>query len=573
MASNEKNNLKGGTIFYGIPSENNVKRNIDKWINEAGEPDLFVEKDENLCIYKNKFLDKYDVVSFKEAMERFPNADVWVTWRKAEKTRKMLSAVLPAEKLHFLEDRSADSAYHVIGTRLDTTGISNITPAFLSMIKLLDEKCKKLNYLLVMPVMPRLDQFAFTFQTGIASVSSALKASGRKLFNLNLDLNSSGNPYDLLKNEIIKHKIDVVMTGGVNSQFKSLKQILDTAKEADPNIITVVGGVIVTADPTAAMEAFENADYGVIGEGEITINALAYALETNNYMPDIDGVVFRRNDQWVARVKYPSVPDLSILPYPDYAGFEYSQYLENATGKDKRAFLTTSRSCIYRCTFCFSKHGKYRRLSIDDVFKLIDWVLSLYPSVRRLHLGDEISFSEPEYAIEFSRRIKPYKLNWICTLRADRVTKEMLVAMKDSGCKGTLIGIESADNSILKSMRKGFTIEQLEKGISIANEVGLRMVGFLLFGDLEETMDTALCSINWYIKHKKNVSGLTMIRIDPGSRLYEIACERDLISNRAEYIRNYKLSGSRLINLSKLTESEFIMLPHLLKIMEALQLQ
>ena len=37
-------------------------------------------------------------------MERFPKADVWVTYGKIGVTRRMLTAVLPAEKIHFLED-------------------------------------------------------------------------------------------------------------------------------------------------------------------------------------------------------------------------------------------------------------------------------------------------------------------------------------------------------------------------------------------------------------------------------------------------------------------------------------
>ena len=563
-------------IFFGILSENIVMKNINKWIEIAGIPDVFVEKDENLAKYTTKLLDKYNVVSLNVALARYPDADIWVTYPKAGITRQaLIDAGVLAAKIHLLEDRRFDPGYRALAPAARMNGklindeIPNITSEFLSMIKLPDENCKMLNYLLVIPAIPRMASgriaSGFVFQIGIAYLSSALKASGRKLFTINLGLPSVNKPYDLLKDEIIKNKIDVVMTGGLNSQFQNLKMIVDIAKNINPNIITILGGIIITADPISTMEAFENADYGVIGEGEITINSLAYALETDDYTPDIEGIVFRQNNQWVAREKYPTVHDLSILPYPDYEGFNYGEHLDNAVGQDKRIFINTSRSCLHRCTFCFNKHGKYRRLQLDDVFKLIDWVLSLYPDAKRLHMGDELSFSKPEYAIEFSHRIKPYKINWQCTLRVDRVNKEMLVAMKDSGCRMAVIGIESADNNVLKSMRKGLKIEQVEKVLAVANEIGFKMFGFLIFGDPEETMDSVLRSIKWYMKHRKNVENMVVIRIDPGSHLYDIACERGLIANKAEYIKDYKITGSKLINLSKLTESEFKMLPHLLK--------
>ncbi|MCL2018849.1 MAG: hypothetical protein FWG70_03725 [Oscillospiraceae bacterium] len=90
-------------IFYGVLNEDVVRKHINKWINIAGIPDIFVEKDENLHKYPKKLLGKYDVVSLNEALECYPNADFWVTYRKASVTAKMLLTKIPPEKLHFLE--------------------------------------------------------------------------------------------------------------------------------------------------------------------------------------------------------------------------------------------------------------------------------------------------------------------------------------------------------------------------------------------------------------------------------------------------------------------------------------
>jgi len=90
-------------IFYGIVGENSVRRNIDKWIGIAGVPEVFSEKDENLKKYPKKFLGKYDVLSLDEALARYPDAEIWVTYPKAGVTANHLITKLAPERIHFLE--------------------------------------------------------------------------------------------------------------------------------------------------------------------------------------------------------------------------------------------------------------------------------------------------------------------------------------------------------------------------------------------------------------------------------------------------------------------------------------
>jgi len=90
-------------IFFGISNESNISKSIDKWISIAGTPDIFAENDESLEHYQTKLLGKYDVVSIEEALRRYPEADVWVTYRKAHNTAKALCKKVLPQKIRFLE--------------------------------------------------------------------------------------------------------------------------------------------------------------------------------------------------------------------------------------------------------------------------------------------------------------------------------------------------------------------------------------------------------------------------------------------------------------------------------------
>ena len=137
---------------------------------------------------------------------------------------------------------------------------------------------KNINYCIVVPRLTEIVEQYYTFPIGIAYVSASLKAAGYSVTVCNLNY-KEGKVTDLLAPIFRDHQIDVLATGGLTAQYWQLKEIIDAGKALCPNIITCVGGGIITSDPEAGMEALETVDYGIVGEGEITICELAEFLE------------------------------------------------------------------------------------------------------------------------------------------------------------------------------------------------------------------------------------------------------------------------------------------------------
>jgi hypothetical protein len=76
--------------------------------------------------------------------------------------------------------------------------------------------------------------------------------------------------------------------------------------------------------------------------------------------------------------------------------------------------------------------------------------------------------------------------------------------------------------------------------------------GNFIFGDLEETYETAMSTIHWWKTHPQYSINLHWIVVYPGSYLYQIACERGIIKDKAQFIKD----GCPDINVSKMTASE-----------------
>ena len=100
------------------------------------------------------------------------------------------------------------------------------------------------------------------------------------------------------------------------------------AKQINPNVITVVGGGMITADAVPAMEAFGgNVDYGVIGEGEQTMIELVRSLHNKTSINDVNGLIYKEQQGWKITSRREDEADLDLLPLPDYEGFDYDKYL------------------------------------------------------------------------------------------------------------------------------------------------------------------------------------------------------------------------------------------------------
>jgi radical SAM superfamily enzyme YgiQ (UPF0313 family) len=439
-----------------------------------------------------------------------------------------------------------------------------------------DHKSKKLNYLLVMPRLVLNISDSYGFPLGIAYVSSCLKKAGYNVATLNLN-HYEGTLFDILKRFIEKNNIDVVMTGALSAQYSMIRSIIETVKMINKNIVTVVGGGLISSDPMVAMDALEYVDIGVIGEGELTSVELCSALENSGELTAIDGLIFKLGSRicdgliaisgterlsdgvnYVITGRRKEIEDIDSIPWPDYDGFELKKNLESTLGtigfnESNTLAMISSRSCPYNCTFCFHTVGKkYRQRSLDSFFKELDFLVSNY-RILSLALSDELIARDFTRLKQFCTRIKKYNIKWSGGFRVDDISPEILTLLKDSNCITMGFGLESADNRILKSMRKGITVEQIEKTLKMVYEAGISISGGFIFGDVEETMETANNTLEWWKQHLEYGTSLRLITAFPGTHIYKHACKNGVITDKIKFLKD----GCPQINVSRMTDEEF----------------
>lgn len=407
-----------------------------------------------------------------------------------------------------------------------------------------------MNYLFALPKDSAKSSGGYNvFPVGIAYVTAYLKQHGHHVVTANLEFFKEST-YDALLQLIRSNATDVFCTGGLSRDLGRVKELLDAAKSIKPSIMTVVGGGIVTGDPQPAMVAL-GADIGVIGQGEVTMQELAYALDHGLPYEGVAGTIHKKHGRYVTTAIRKEIRNLDDLPMPDYDGFAFSDYMRQIG--HQCAYIIASRSCPFNCTFCFHPSGNvYRRRSLDSVFSEIDYLLARFP-VKTIVISDELFAPSRNRVIEFCNRIATYGLGWEVQLRVSDVDDELLDIMRDAGCSTISYGIESADDSILSSMKKKITVAQIDHALRLTHDRDIDIQGGLIFGDAAETADTVANSLAWYDAHPEYGLELNMINIFPGTALYHQACARGIIKDKVAFLRD----GCPLVNVSCLSDGEY----------------
>jgi p-methyltransferase len=132
--------------------------------------------------------------------------------------------------------------------------------------------------------------------------------------------------------------------------------------------------------------------------------------------------------------------------------------------------------------------------------------------IRALGGVDRIIFIDDTFNVptarfrEILRILCRFEFKWYSFLRVQYVTDEVARLMRDSGCQGVYLGIESASNDVLRNMNKKVTREALLKGMEFLNRYGIPTFAAFVLGFPGETEQTIvqnmeflkMCSIDFY---------------------------------------------------------------------------
>jgi radical SAM superfamily enzyme YgiQ (UPF0313 family) len=325
---------------------------------------------------------------------------------------------------------------------------------------------------------------------GLLSIAAYLLGLGHDVFVYDcLGPDAPGDLNEQIK-AILSFNPQIVGFSATTSSFPDAADLAEKIKKQSSAIMTVCGGVHVSAMEGRLLDDYPAFDFLIAGEGEITLAELAAGIDP----VEIPGLIWHKDSAAVVNEPRSKIVDLDGLPFPAYEklrGFPQDYHLPlfsyiNTPG----ATMITSRGCMFQCSYCdrsvFQKGFRYN--SAAYIYEHMKYLKTKF-GVRHINIYDDLFTANRPRIVELSEKLAraPLGINFNCAVRVGYTDDDLLKMLKDAGCLMVSLGIESADPDMLARHKSGVSLDAVRDTVRRIQAAGLRAKGLFMMGLPGET--------------------------------------------------------------------------------------
>jgi anaerobic magnesium-protoporphyrin IX monomethyl ester cyclase len=350
---------------------------------------------------------------------------------------------------------------------------------------------------------------------GIAYIAGSLRAAGHEIELLD------GKLDDLTIDDIVgrvrERPPGLVGITCMTVEYPRAVEIASRIKRDRAELPIMVGGAHVNAVGCQALEEGDGFDFACVGEGEQLACELAAALEQKEDPSGIPGIVSRNGSAIVAAPSRPPPEDYDVLPFPAWDLFRRVDTLP----------LITHRGCPFKCVFCSHNSGfKPRYRTPGNVLDEVEEILERYRPERiriedetfGLHMGRTKAILEGIISRGFHHGVR-----FSAQTRVDRIDEEFISLLKTANFETLELGVETGNPEMLREIKKGITLEQVEFAVALAKAHGLRVWTKFILGHPHETDETIRDTIDFIAKLNPHQLSVSIMTPFPGTPIHEMA--------------------------------------------------
>jgi anaerobic magnesium-protoporphyrin IX monomethyl ester cyclase len=331
-------------------------------------------------------------------------------------------------------------------------------------------------------------------------------------------------PYSraMLQTMIDAFKPQIAGLTAVTMTFDHAMEVINDIKGINPDILTVMGGPHISFCARETLGDYPDLDVAVIGEGERTVVELCRAADNGGTLEYVSGIAYRRGTDINYTAQREPIENLDELPLPDRGLLPLGRY----RALNMPISITTSRGCPFKCIFCVGRKMVGARVRYRSPEKVVDELQYLDTlNFPQINIADDLFTANKNHCLEVCNEIikRGLKLTWTSFARVDTVSDDVLSKMKAAGCTAVSFGIESANPEILKTIKKGITLDQVEEAVGMCQRAGITPFASFILGLPGETPATIKETMDFgeRLKHKGLAFGFHLLAPFPGTEIRE----------------------------------------------------
>jgi magnesium-protoporphyrin IX monomethyl ester (oxidative) cyclase len=259
----------------------------------------------------------------------------------------------------------------------------------------------------------------------------------------------------------------------------------------------VCGGPHPTVAPLEPL--FHGFQFSVRGEGEETLAELCDALDGKRSFAEVRSLAFRGPTGTLEL--NPSrglLLDLDGLASPLDGLDLFDPCWYGARQLVPPSGLLASRGCPAACTFCSNNvtGRRFRYRSAKAIANEIEGLRKRTDFIAFSFFDDSFAVGRRRM-VELCEALSGLGVQWTCTAHPAHLDRDILLRMKQAGCAGVDIGMESGDPEMLLRIGKGVTVERVLDVLGWSQELGLHCMLNLMFGWPDETLSELQTTVDF----------------------------------------------------------------------------
>ncbi|MBI5846500.1 MAG: cobalamin B12-binding domain-containing protein [Nitrospirae bacterium] len=297
-----------------------------------------------------------------------------------------------------------------------------------------------------------------------------------------------------IEERIRKENPRFVATTAITSTAPDALEVLRIAKDINPEIITIIGGVHPNFMYGEILLS-GSCDYVVRGEGEETLPDLLISLQEGSNPLRVAGIAYKEGHKILATSKRPFIEDLdSLLTAWDL--IEWKDYRYFVIPGSRLGAVSTSRGCNHNCTFCSQQkfwNQSWRGRKPESVVAEIEELYTSY-GVNVILLPDEYPTKDRQ---RWERLLdllieKGLGVHLLMETRAEDILRDrdILHKYRAAGIIHVYIGVEATNQATLDLIKKDVSVETGVAALNLLHAHGIITETSFILGFPHETKES-----------------------------------------------------------------------------------
>ncbi len=366
---------------------------------------------------------------------------------------------------------------------------------------------------------------------------------------------------------LAQHPISVAITTTFYVGPEPVQELVAHIRARSPQSQVIIGGPYIVNLCLARTDAEQDTVFRALGadilildaQGETTLTQVLDTLLSNaGDLRQVPNLAIRASGG--STVRTPRVPESNPLADTiiDWRRFSAERFTPVS-------YLRTSRSCPFSCSFCNypSMGGRYEVKPETAVLKELRQLREA-GSRFMIFTDDTLNVPLPRFKSILRSIIRDrLDFRWVSFFRCSHADAETFDLMRASGCLAVYLGIESADESVLRAMNKYATVDQYREAMARLHQADVLSFASFIIGFPTETRTSVLKTIEFIQENRPTFFNAGLYFHNPLAPIHQRRAEFGIEGSHYRWVHNTMTwqDASALTDLAMRSVSASIQLP------------